>query len=121
MYLDIIRRYRRDERDSPSVAAELPVGSSRGVASAPGPARAANGGSERPSTLRVEDVLAEISRPGSGPARALETYREKPNAERLCWLTKAILHVRGTSTDGWERCVPAVAEATKKLDEEDED
>ncbi len=71
-----------------------------------------------PSLLRVEDVLAEVNRPGSGPAKALEIYRENPNAERLGWLTKAILYVRGRSTDEWERCVPVVAEATRRMIQE---
>ena len=122
MYLEIIRRYRRDRPGRPPATGELPNEASRADAvNALSTASAAHRQSDGPSPLRVEEVLSEIRRPGSGPAKALETYREKPNTERLGWLTKAILHARGRSTDEWEQCVPVVAEATRKLDQEDGD
>jgi hypothetical protein len=60
-------------------------------------------------------VLAEVGRPGSGPAKALGAYVEKPNRERLCWLTKAVLRSLGMETEGWERHVSVVEEAAAKF------
>jgi hypothetical protein len=62
-------------------------------------------------TLTVEEVAAEIRRSGSGPARALATYLAKPNAERLGWLTCAVLRVRGLDITDWESHAPVVEEA----------
>jgi hypothetical protein len=117
-YLDIIRPYRPDERGRQPGRDGLPAESSpEKVGAAPH----ANAGCEDPEeqwSPRVEDVLAEIGRSGSGPAKALGTYFEKPNAERLCWLTKAVLRALSMETDGWERYVPVVEEAAAKLGED---
>ena len=37
----------------------------------------------------------------SGPALALKTYIEKPNDQRLAWLTKAVLRAQGLDTAAW--------------------
>lgn len=52
-------------------------------------------------TLSVEQAGAEMGRQKSGPALALKTYLEEPRAQRLEWLTKAVLHARGVDAAGW--------------------
>jgi len=61
-------------------------------------------------TLSADDVAAETRRSKSGPALALATYLEKPSEERLEWLARAVLTVRGMDTADWRQH----AEATKK-------
>ena len=61
--------------------------------------------------LKVEDVGRETKRAGSGPAKALSTYLEKPSEERLKYLTCAVLFALGKPTEGWERHEGAVLEA----------
>ncbi len=117
-YLDIIRLYQRGGQNRPPGTDAKSSGPRREDAA--GGARSADAGrneTEGDRTLRVEDVLAEIGRPGSGPAKALGTYLEKPNAERLGWLTKAVLRSRAMDTAGWERHVPAVKEAATRAGE----
>ncbi|MBA3474387.1 MAG: AAA family ATPase [Rubrobacter sp.] len=63
--------------------------------------------------LSVSEVAAEMSRSESGPALALGTYLEKPTEERLEWLTKAVLKVRGMDTTDWKRHAEAVRAAAE--------
>jgi hypothetical protein len=51
---------------------------------------------------------AEMRRSKSGPALALKAYLEKPNEQRLEWLTKAVLKVRGLDTANWRDIAAAV-------------
>jgi hypothetical protein len=69
-------------------------------------------GSEH-SGLSVTEVGAETSRSKSGPALALKTYLEKPTEERLEWLTKAVLKIRGMDTSDWRLHALAVKEAAE--------
>jgi hypothetical protein len=48
----------------------------------------------------AEAAGAQIRRAKSGPALALKAYLEKPNGQRLEWLTKAVLTARGLDTAG---------------------
>jgi hypothetical protein len=66
--------------------------------------------------LTVDQVAAEMQRSESGPAKALATYLDKPNAERLGWLTCAVLRAKGRGIAGWEQHVAAVEEAASDLD-----
>ncbi len=61
--------------------------------------------------LSVADVGAETRRSGSGPAKALATYLEKPTGERLGWLTGAVLRAKGLDVGDWKRHAAAVKEA----------
>jgi hypothetical protein len=63
--------------------------------------------------LSVSEVGAETSRAKSGPALALGTYLEKPTEERLEWLTKAVLTVRGMDTVGWRQHAEVVKLASE--------
>jgi len=56
---------------------------------------------------------AETRRSKSGPALALKTYLEKPNEQRLEWLTKAVLKVRGLDTANWRDIAAAVKAAAE--------
>ena len=116
-YLDIIRPYRRAKQGHPASADAPAAEPSRdGAASA---VRSADASPKRLGekwVLRVGDVLAEIGRAGSGPAKALGTYLERPNAERLGWLTKAVLRAQSMDTDCWERYSPVVEEAAATFD-----
>jgi len=56
---------------------------------------------ELKARLSAADVRAEIIRAKSGPALALGSYLEKPTEERLEWLTKAVLKIRGMDTADW--------------------
>ena len=121
-YLDIIRTYRPQRQNNPPGADE-PLAKPRRDDAA-GPARSAGAGRNKQKgnrALQVEDVLAEIGRTGSGPAKALGTYLEKPNTERLGWLTKAVLQSRTRGIDGWERFVPVVKEAATNAGDEPTD
>ena len=121
-YLDIIRPYRPERQNNPPGADE-PLAKPRRDDAA-GPARSAGAGRNKQKgnrALQVEDVLAEIGRTGSGPAKALGTYLEKPNAERLGWLTKAVLRSWAMDTEGWQRFVPVVKEAATKAGDEHTD
>ena len=46
----------------------------------------------------VEAAGERMRRAESGPALALKAYREKPNDQRLEWLTKAVLTAQGLDT-----------------------
>lgn len=67
--------------------------------------------------LPVEQVVAELERPGSGPAKALATYREKPGEERFMYLVKAILHSRGIDLGEWDHHRDTVRRAIEGLGE----
>src|SRR5215218_10379999 len=54
---------------------------------------------------------AQMRRSKTGPALALKTYLEKPNDQRLEYLTKAVLRELGRDTAGWEAHAAAVKEA----------
>ncbi len=116
-YLDIIRPHRPSQPGRPPVAsaplAEPVRGGAAGAAATlyADTGRKGSGGRRAPG---VEAVLAEMGRPGSGPAKALRTYLEKPNAERLGWLTKAVLRSLAINTDDWKRYAPVVEEAATK-------
>jgi len=58
-------------------------------------------------------IGAETRRSKSGPALALKAYLEKPNNQRLEWLTKAVLTAQGRDTAGWEAHAAAVKEAAE--------
>jgi hypothetical protein len=53
--------------------------------------------------ITIEEVAAETARAGSSPALALKAYLEKPNAERLKYLTCAVLVCKGMDPTGWEK------------------
>ncbi len=59
----------------------------------------------------VKKVIAEIGRSGSGPAKALANYLDKPNSERLKYLASAVLVARGEDSSGWQRIASAVKDA----------
>jgi hypothetical protein len=67
----------------------------------------------RAGTLSAEAVASETRRSKSGPALALKAYLEKPSAQRLEWLTKAVLTAQGADTAGWEAHAAAVKEAAE--------
>jgi hypothetical protein len=46
----------------------------------------------------VEAAGERMRRAESGPALALKAYREKPNDQRVEWLTKAVLRAQGLDT-----------------------
>ncbi len=49
------------------------------------------------------EAIGEVRRAGSGPTKALASYLEKPNPERLEYLTKFTLRALGRDSEGWER------------------
>ncbi len=63
--------------------------------------------------LSAKAVAAETRRSKSGPALALGGYLEKPTEERLEWLTKAVLQIRGMDTADWEPHAGAVKAAAE--------
>ena len=63
---------------------------------------------------RVEAAGAQMRCAKSGPALALKTYLEKPSAQRLEWLTKAVLRELGRDTAGWKAHAAAVKEAAEE-------
>jgi hypothetical protein len=66
---------------------------------------------EHSASITVEEIAQQMRRSGSGLVKALATYLEKPNAERLGWLTGAVLHVRGHNIGEWKRHAETVEEA----------
>ncbi len=64
----------------------------------------------------VKKVADEIGRSGSGPAKALANYLDKPNSERLKYLASAVLVARGEDSDGWKRLASAVKVAASDPD-----
>lgn len=69
--------------------------------------------SELATRREAKAAGAEMRRSKSGPALALKTYLEKPNEQRLEWLTKAILTVRGLDTANWRDIAAAVKAAAE--------
>ncbi len=61
----------------------------------------------------VEAAGAQMRRSKSGPALALKVYLEKPNDQRLEWLTKAVLKAQGLDTAGWRGVAAAVKVAAE--------
>lgn len=71
------------------------------------------------SNVRVPDVAKaarEIGKAGSGPAKMLAAYLEKPNRERLMYLTRAVLAASGEDPAGWEGPAGAVEAAAANPD-----
>jgi hypothetical protein len=64
--------------------------------------------SELAASREAEAVGAQMRRSKSGPALALKTYIEKPNDQRLEWLTKAVLRGQGLDTAAWRGIAAAV-------------
>lgn len=64
-------------------------------------------------SVSVEEVGEELRRSGSGPAKMLAAYLQKPLPQRLMYLTCAVLTARGMDADEWEPHAEAVAEAAK--------
>ena len=85
------------------------------------PSKVVNGEARRDvrddlEVLTIEEVAVEMRRSGSGPAKALATYIEKPNAERLGWLACAVLRARGRNVVDWKRHTAVVEKAAADLD-----
>ncbi len=74
-----------------------------------------DGGSDngRASEEFAAQAHGEVSRSGSGPAKALATYLEKPSPQRLEYLTKAVLRALDRDTFGWERFAGAMQTGVK--------
>jgi P4 family phage/plasmid primase-like protien len=64
----------------------------------------------------VANAAREIGRAGSGPAKMLAAYLEKPNRERLMYLARAVLTARGEDPAGWEALASAVEAAATNPD-----
>ncbi len=64
----------------------------------------------------VEDVLRELHKPDSGPAKTLAAYRGVPSDQRLEYLTKAVLVAKGMDTAEWQRFRDVVEEAAARLE-----
>jgi hypothetical protein len=75
-------------------------------------------GSEGSVKLSVEDVLQELRREGSGPARAYSHYLEVPSDQRLEYLVRAVLAARKLDPAAWDPYRPVVLEASARLEEE---
>jgi RecA-family ATPase len=72
----------------------------------------AENGSNKTRGLSAAEVAEELRRAGSGPARALSNYLEKPGSrQRLEYLTIAVLVARGLDTDAWKAYAGAVEKA----------
>jgi hypothetical protein len=69
--------------------------------------------SELATRREAKAVGEEMRRSKSGPALALKTYLEKPNEQRLEWLAKAVLTVRGLDTANWRDIAAAVKAAAE--------
>jgi hypothetical protein len=69
--------------------------------------------SELAARRETEAAGAEMRRAKSGPALALKAYLEKPCDQRLEWLTKAVLTVRGLDTANWRGIAAAVKAAAE--------
>jgi hypothetical protein len=61
----------------------------------------------------VEAAGERMRRAESGPALALKAYLEKPNDQRLEWLTKAVLTAQGLDTARWRGIAAAVKVAAE--------
>ncbi len=70
-------------------------------------------GNGRASEEFAAQAHGEVSRSGSGPAKALATYLEKPSPQRLEYLTKAVLRALDRDTFGWERFAGAMQTGVK--------
>ncbi len=68
-----------------------------------------DGGLKEP--LPAGAIVEEMQRSNSGPAKALGTYLEKPNTERLGQLTRAVLYALRMDTESWKLHAGAVKEA----------
>lgn len=68
--------------------------------------------------LEEKIVGEELSRAGSGPARALATYLDAPSPERLKYVTTAVMVARGMDTagDAWKQHAPTVERAAADPD-----
>jgi hypothetical protein len=51
------------------------------------------------------------------PAKALQTYRERPADDTLSWQVKSILIARGMPTAGWEQHRAVVEDAVEWAEE----
>ncbi len=71
-------------------------------------------GSADPSD--VAKAAREIGKAESGPAKMLAAYLEKPNRERLMYLTRAVLVARGEDPARWEALAGAVEAAAASPD-----
>jgi hypothetical protein len=60
-----------------------------------------------------EAAGGQMQRAKSGPALALKSYLEKPNAQLLEWLTKAVLTALDQDTTDWEAHTAAVKAAAE--------
>jgi hypothetical protein len=69
--------------------------------------------SELAASREAEAAGAQMRRSKSGPALALKTYIEKPNDQRLEWLTKAVLTAQGLDTARWRGIAAAVKAAAE--------
>lgn len=93
------------------------------LAGTPGEAPApvvSNNETVRAGALSADEVLSEISRPGSGPAKTAMLYYDSGEIsweDAVQWVTCAILYRRGESTDDWERHAPAVREVLTNNEE----
>jgi hypothetical protein len=67
--------------------------------------------------LRTQDILAEFSRTGSGPAKTATTYLA--GETKLEYVVRAVLFAKGISTDYWERYRTAVEEALEEWSRQD--
>jgi hypothetical protein len=61
----------------------------------------------------AEAAGAQMRHARSGPALALKAYLEKPNDQRLEWLTKAVLTAQGRDTADWQAQAATVKEAAE--------
>ncbi len=66
--------------------------------------------------MAIEDAAVELKRHGSGPQKALVHYLAGPNPERLGQLTRAVLHAKGRTSEGWELLTAAVWAAASEPD-----
>ena len=69
--------------------------------------------SELATRREVKAAGAEMRRSKSGPALALKTYLEKPNEQRLEWLTKAVLTAQDLDMANWRDIAAAVKAAAE--------
>jgi phage/plasmid-associated DNA primase len=69
--------------------------------------------------LPLEDVLRELRKPDSGPAKALTAYYEIPSAQRLEYLVKALLVAKKMDTAEWQRYRDVVEDAVAGLEGRD--
>jgi AAA domain len=67
--------------------------------------------SELKERREAETAGAQMRRAKSGPALALKTYLEKPDAQRLEWLARAVLTARDIDPEDWRNHAAAVEAA----------